>query len=154
MSNVVLEDLYPALWRFAAATCGSTYDPDDVLQEAVVRTLRRHDVAELDHPAAYIRKAIVSVVVDEARRRRRSPLVGGIAIDQLPDGRPAEYPSDLSELLRLEPRDRSLLYLVDVEGRGFGEAARIIGCSTVTARKRASRARHALRQAIEQEVAE
>ena len=62
------------------------------------------------------------------------------------------YPSDVSDLDRVEPLSRGLLFLVDVEGLSTGEAADIVGCSAVAARARLSRARKLLRAEIESEV--
>lgn len=145
----LLSDLYPGLWRYTAAACGASFDPDDVLQEALTRTLAVHTLEDLDHPAAYIRKAVLSVIVDEARspRMRRSTLTPVVA--DAPAANPTEYPSDLADLLRLTPPDRALLYLVEVERFDFTSAAAVLGCSPATARKRASRARVALRSALE-----
>jgi len=60
----------------------------------------------------------------------------------------ANYPSDLSDLERLTPLDRAVLFLVEVEGRNFGEVAELTGISVNAARLRASRARRTLRQEL------
>jgi RNA polymerase sigma-70 factor (ECF subfamily) len=57
----------------------------------------------------------------------------------------ADYPSDLADLDALAPDERALLYLVDVEGWTFADAAVVAGCSPAAARQRASRARRQLR---------
>ena len=138
--------VYPSLRRFAAVTAPDA-DPDDLVQEAVARTLRRHALAGLDHPEAYLRRAIVHL----ASNRRRGLARRRTAIARLT---PAEsespsYASDLADLLRLPPATRALLWLVEVEGCDYGEAAAQLGISTDAARQRASRARRELRAAIE-----
>ena len=45
-----------------------------------------------------------------------------------------DYPSDLDDLLRLPPRVRALLYLVEVEGRTTADAADMVGMSGANAR--------------------
>ena len=141
----ILVTVYPRLWRFAAAACGSSADPDDVVQEALLRTLRVHTLADLEYPVAYLRKAVMSVIMNDGRRSRPTSLRGD---ENIPDSRPVEYPSDLSDLLLLDPKDRALLYLVDVEGLSFEEATEILGFNVSAARQRASRARRALRDAL------
>ena len=68
------------------------------------------------------------------------------------DGKAPEYASDLSDLLRLQPADRALLYLIEVEGRQYAEAASLLGVTEEAARTRAGRARHRLRLHIIEET--
>jgi DNA-directed RNA polymerase specialized sigma24 family protein len=56
----------------------------------------------------------------------------------------ADYPSDLAELYRLSPRERSALYLHEVEGYRFSEIAAMLGCSEAAAKKAGSRGRRRL----------
>lgn len=62
------------------------------------------------------------------------------------------YPSDLSELLRLPPRTRAVLYMKEVEGRSFLEIAQMVGCSEAAVRGAASRGRRHLRRVLSEEV--
>lgn len=150
---VLFEQLYPSLRRFAAVTAGADGDPDDLVQEAVARTLRRHPLTALDNPGAYLRRTIVHL----ASNRRRSLARWRGAMSQLrpvtDEGRAAEYSSDLSDLLALHPTSRAVLYLVEVEGRSYAEAAPLVGLSEEAARARAARARAQLRRQITGELA-
>lgn len=143
----LIRDLYPALRRIAAVAGPVDVDPDDLVQEALMRTLRRHRLADLDHPLAYLRTAIVNLASNQRRsaaRRRRAYARHGAddVFDQ-------SYPSDVFELLALPPRQRALLYLVEVDGLPYDEAAAQLGMTTIGARKAASRAREKLRTAWE-----
>lgn len=149
---LLFEQLYPSLRRFAAVTAGGDGDPDDLVQEAVARTLRRQSLSSLDHPAAYLRRTIVHL----ASNRRRSLARWRGAMTRLRDndeGRAPEYSSDLSDLLALHPTSRALLYLIEVEGQSYADAAPTLGLSEEAARARASRARHQLRRRITGELA-
>lgn len=143
----IVTGLYPALRRIAAVASSVDIDPDDLVQEALVRTMQKRSLSELDHPLAYLRTAIVNLAANERRRlgRRRR------AIERMgPDAVSADvYPSDLDELMALSPRDRALLYLVEIEGLEHAEAARQVGVSASAARKATSRARKKLRLALE-----
>lgn len=141
--------LYPALRRLAAAAGPVECDPDDLVQEAVARTLRHHALVDLEHPLAYLRRAIVNL----ASNARRSQIRQRFALARLVDrsDSPAEYTSDLADLMRLAPVDRALLYLVEVEGQPYSEAAGAVGLSEEAARTRAARARRRLRAGIEGE---
>ena len=57
----------------------------------------------------------------------------------------ATYPADLSELSRLDPMTRGLVYLVEVEDYLVDEAAPLVGCSTEDAERQVARARKRLR---------
>ena len=146
----LFEELYPALRRFAAAVAPRESDPDDLVQEAVARTLRSHSLSELDEPGAYLRRAIANL----ASNQRRGFARWRVAINKVgraEESRVAEYTSDLSDLLRVPPEGRAVLYLVEVEGRPYAEAAALLGISEEAARARAARARKRLRLDLEGE---
>lgn len=140
---------YPALRRLASVVGPPGGDPDDLVQEATARALRRGPLSELDLPVAYLRRTIINLAANErrglGRRRRALSRLGGDA------GVLAEYPSDVAELLRLPPGERAVLWLADVERMSFPDVADLLGCSPDAARARASRARRQLRQIIEED---
>lgn len=132
--------LYPALRRFAAVVGRLDVDPDDLVQEAVLKTLRRGPLHRLEAPGAYLRRAILSVATDSRRTSSRTAeVISLLAREQeepVPDAAGA-----LDVLDVLSPLDRALLYLVDVERFTLKEAAPMLGLSHTAARSRASRAR-------------
>lgn len=150
--GAIFARLYPALRRLAAASGALDCDPDDIVQEAVTRTLRRHALCELDQPAAYLRRAVVNAAANHRRSMSRRRVAFTRWWGSGNDSPPEEYVSDLADLMRLEPVDRALLYLVEVEGVPYREAAETIGVSEEAARTRASRARRRLRAGIEGEI--
>jgi RNA polymerase sigma-70 factor (ECF subfamily) len=144
----LIDGMYPALRRFAAVTAPSDLDPDDLLQEALVMVLRKGKLSELDHPAAYLRRTIINTAAGHYRRmgRRREALRRYTA--SVPAVTTPDYPSDLTELLLLAPKERATLFLHEVEGYPFNEIARMLGCSEAAAKKRASRARRRLAHSL------
>jgi len=147
----LFEQLYPALRRFAAVTAGRDDDPDDLVQEAVARTLRRCSLSSLDHPGAYLRQAIVHLASNRRRSLARSRLAL-LHLGNRDDGARPEYASDLADLLRLPPADRALLFLIEVEGYHYADAAAVLGITEEAGRTRASRARRLLRLQIIEET--
>lgn len=129
--------------RFAAVVGPIEVDPDDLLQEAVARVLRRRRLTDLAEPGAYLRKTMVNLASNQRRSFAREwrALVRFVASAQ-PVG--DIYPSDLNELLGLSPRERAVLYLSEVEGYRYSEIGDLLGCSEAAARKRAMRARRHL----------
>lgn len=148
----VFRDLYPKLWAYAAAICDAATDPDDLVQEALAATLRSHRLTSLEYPMAYLRRAVLSAAIGEQRKattRRRGT-------QRLRSAGSAEphYPSDLSDLDHLDPRDRAILYLVAVEGCTYAEVEELTGEAAQNAKLRASRARARLRSTLAAEATE
>ncbi len=144
----VFASLYPALRRFAAVTGAVDAEPDDLVQEAVARTLVKHRLVDLDDAGAYLRRAIVNLAANQRRSKARWRLAVA-RLDRTAEAKPDEYASDLADLLQLAPSDRALLYMVEVEGHSYAAAADVLGISEEAARTRARRARRALRAGIE-----
>jgi RNA polymerase sigma-70 factor (ECF subfamily) len=145
--DAIFATIYPALHRFACVVCPPEADPDDLVQDATARALRRGPLSELDHPTAYLRRAIANLASNERRRlgrqRRALTIVG-----RAPDVDPT-YASDVAELLSLPPGTRAVLWLAEVEGATYDEIAELLGCTPEAARARASRARKQLRHLID-----
>lgn len=143
----LITSLYPALRRIAAVAGSVDIEPDDLVQEALVRTLRKGAISDLDNPLAYLRKAIVNLASNQRRslgRRRRAE-----ARLSAEDGWFPSYPSEIEAILDLPPKHRAVLYLVEVEDVPYAEAAQQLGMTAMAARATASRARKLARQALE-----
>jgi RNA polymerase sigma-70 factor (ECF subfamily) len=140
---------YPRLRRFAAVVAPPTIDPDDLVQDALVRVLGHGALARLDDPVAYLCRTMTNLASDRRRRWRR----GQRAHDRLGSDRSPlpSYPSDLADLGRLRPMERGAVYLHDVEGRPFDEVATLLGCTAAAARQAAVRGRDHLRTLMEVE---
>lgn len=139
---------YPALRRFAAVVAPLDLDPDDLVQEAVTRALQVGPLHRLDHPEAYLRRAMVNLAANhnrsKGRERRANVRLAGAASA----GPGSVYPSDLADLERLDPSDRAAVYLADVERLPLALVADALGTNAPAARARVSRARRRLRRAL------
>lgn len=146
--EAVFARIYPDIRRFAAVIADADIDPDDLVQAALVRVLETTDMQTLDNPTAYLCRTITRQLANErrglARRRHAVSRLAGVDTDHSSDS----YPSDYDFLEAVDALDRAILYLVDVEGRSFGEAATSVGLSETAARARASRARKRLRSEL------
>lgn len=143
----LIRDIYPLLRRIAAVAGQTDVEPDDLVQEALVRVLRKGPLADLENPVAYLRKTIVNQARNHRRRltRQRKALERlGAEEEMIPS-----YPADVEAILDLPPRQRAILYLVEVEGMPYREAAEELGITTPAARTIASRARKKARLALE-----
>jgi RNA polymerase sigma-70 factor (ECF subfamily) len=139
--------LYPALRRIAAVAGSVDVEPDDLVQEALMRVLRKGSISDLDDPLAYLRKAIVHLASNQRRslgRRRKA-----VARLSTEEGWSPSYPADIEAILDLPPKHRVILYLVEVEDVPYAEAADQLGMTTEAARVLANRARKRARAALE-----
>jgi RNA polymerase sigma-70 factor (ECF subfamily) len=146
----IFRSLYPALHRFAAAVRAPGSDADDLVQEALARTLATRPLGSIDEPLAYLRTAVMRVAINAARSSRRETqriaragAFTGDAVDA--------YPSDLDALRALPPMTRAILYLTVLEGRSYREAAAIVGCNEAAARQAAARGLARLRNELTDE---
>ena len=148
--RALIRDLYPSLRRFAAVVGPVEVEPDDLVQEAFFRAMRRGSLSDLTHPTAYLKRCIVNLSKDHVRGfvRRRRALV---ALAATTEAFEEAYPSDVIELMELPPTTRAVLYLREIEGRSFGEIGDIVGCSDKAARNCASRGRKRLRLVLSKE---
>lgn len=147
----VFRTIYPVMRRFAAVVAPAEMEPEDLLQDALVATLRRHRLTDLEHPGAYLRRSMLNLASNQ-RRRAANERKALRRLAASPPGTGDDHPSDLSELMWLSARQRAVLYLAEVEGYRFAEVARMLGCSEPAARMAATRGRRRLRAALPEEV--
>jgi DNA-directed RNA polymerase specialized sigma24 family protein len=139
-----LRDLYEPLRRFAAIV-GRNLEPDDLVQEAFARVLVV-DPGRIDDTGRYVRRIIANLAHNERRRAER----GARALSRIGTAAPSvdDYPSELADLMFLEPRVRGLVYLVDIEGATVADAADQVGLPAANARMALTRARRRLRRVL------
>ena len=145
--KALIASLYPTLRKVAAVAGSVDIEPDDLVQEALVRTLRRGPITGLDNPLAYLRKTIVNLASNQRRslgRRRKALTRMSTEEGWLPS-----YPADIEAILDLPPRQRAILYLVEVEGVPYAEVGELLGMTTLAARAMANRARKHARLSME-----
>lgn len=136
--------VFPALRRFAAVVRPPDLDVDDLLQEALSRTLRATSLRDLDDPLVYLRRVVVNVASSHRRAFARSVSVR-LRLRSAPGFTSDHYGSDLSELLRLPVSQRVVLYLNIVEGLTHDEVANHLSITAEASRARLSRGLRQLR---------
>jgi DNA-directed RNA polymerase specialized sigma24 family protein len=144
-----LRALYEPLRRYAAVVGRWDVDPDDLVQDAYTKVLRRSQ-AEIRDLGPYLRRTIVNLVADSRRSARRAENAQRRMAAEAPSV--DDYPSDLEDLLRLPTRVRALLYMVEIEGRPIADAAAIVEMSGANARVVLMRARRRLRSELDLEA--
>jgi DNA-directed RNA polymerase specialized sigma24 family protein len=144
-----LRGLYEPLRRYAAVVGRYDVEPDDLVQEAFTRVLTAPP-GHVRDTRAYLRRTVLNLAMNERRRTRRAAVAyARVASDDRDDD---AYPSELADLMRIEPRVRGLLYLVEVEGEAVGVAADAVGMAAPAARMALTRARRRLRDELNEEM--
>jgi RNA polymerase sigma-70 factor (ECF subfamily) len=145
-----LEEAYAPTRRFAGVVAPPEIEPDDLVQEAMVRALRR-GLDDIDDLGAYLRKIVLNLATSARRSfARRQSILRRVGPTETTVS--LETPL-LSELMRLPADDRALLWMVEIEGRSYAEVGELLGCADAAARTRAARARKRLRvELIAEEV--
>jgi RNA polymerase sigma-70 factor, ECF subfamily len=145
--DAFIEQEHDRLFRALYFVTGSREDAEDLSQEAFLKLWERWDSIETIHdPTAYLFR----IALNGFRMRRRR---AGMAIRRV---LPLEEPDRFAEvearadvrrlLLRLTPRQRTALLLVDLLGYPSEQAARILRIRPSTVRNLASQGRKALRR--------
>ena len=129
-------------------------DVDDVMQSAYLRAFRGwSEFQARSTSATWLYRIAVNTAIDHLRGRRRSAAVAARAWRVRPHADVATVATDAVDLLRavdLLPIDqRVVLILVDGQGFSHEEAAETLRVPVGTIGSRLSRARHAVRAALE-----
>lgn len=144
-----------ALFRLAYLLTGERTTAEDLLQEALTRTVVHWRTASrYDSPEAYVRRTMYHRAVSGWRRRRRiheEPVAdptSGIRPEQ-PGTAPGDEAGAVRRILladalaRLTSRQRAVLVLRFYEDLGAQETAELLGCSVGTVK---SQTHHALKR--------
>jgi RNA polymerase sigma-70 factor (ECF subfamily) len=155
--RAALAELLPDLRAFARFLAGTKAEADDLVQEALARTLQSLDkAAEIGELRPWCFAVLRNVFHEHLRSRRRDErrLKQQVATDVVPATQ--EMSSDVRDLAQqlrsLPPLLREALVLVGAQGLSYDEAARICGVPTGTMKARVSRARQQLARALDRVI--
>ncbi|MGH8707071.1 MAG: RNA polymerase sigma factor [Burkholderiales bacterium] len=154
-----VEFLHRLAWRFT----GSTADAEDLVQDVLLKLYpRSEELAGIERLRPWLAKVLYRQYVDFVRQRARSPVAapaedGQVADDAVetlaaaqdgPDGeaeRGEMRARILAALEQLNPEQRAVVVMHDVEGYGLEELEPILGAPLGTLKSRLHRARQRLR---------
>ena len=142
-----IEDALPDLWRFAFSLTRSHDQADDLVQDAVLRAIRKKALRWPGHPVKpWAMKILLNCYRNDRRRAAGIPASDPLALDLLPAPEAtAEERLELRWLWRridALPEDQKLVLLaVTVAGMTYAETARLLGVPQGTVMSRLSRAR-------------
>lgn len=132
--------------RFAASLVGAD-DADDVVSDAVVRTLRRGPLASLDNPRAYLMQSVLNTARDRRRRltRERAAIARQANMREAIPVVSFESPELTETVMRLPIRQRAAVFLVYYEDMTPSDAANVLEVRPATLRRYLLLARRKLR---------
>jgi RNA polymerase sigma-70 factor (sigma-E family) len=142
-----------SLGRFAAVLTGDRQLAHDVLTDALILASARWDrIGTMDHPAAYVRRIVVTTFLSDRRRaarRRTDPTDDAAVLDRVsPDL--SDQVGDRDQihrlLLQLPARQRAAVVLRFYLGLDDAAIATELGCGEATVRSHASRALQRMRE--------
>src|SRR6266576_3678310 len=129
----------------------------DLVQETYARALRSlHQFTPGTNLKAWLCRILRNTFVSEYRRRRGSPVVGGLdTVDPVHDVADHEIDAlrkvmadELQTALMSLGEDARTVILLDLEGLTEVEVAEVMGCAVGTVKSRLSRARASLRRLV------
>lgn len=149
-----LELLLPELRAYARSITSDVGEVDDLVQDAFERALRSNSqpnlLAEL---RPWMFRTIRNLFYDELRKRRvrreYSEGLGRLSHEA------TQYHDDTKDIVirltfeKLPPEAREILFLIDIMGMKYSQAADVIGVPNGTVMSRISRARRALVELME-----
>ena len=142
----------PALLRFGVVLTGDRHRADDLVQTALVKTMRRWPHIDHSQPAAYVRRAMVNTHLSWWRARSRESTMPDTFDVAAPGDASASY-DDQDQLARalavLPPRQRAVVVLRYYEGLSEAEIADVLGCARGTVKSQSSKALRTLRRALD-----
>ena len=143
-----ITEALPGLLRFGHVLTGSPHEAEDLVQEALGKTMRRWSRSRPDDPVAYVRRVMVNTHLTKWRRwgsRVRLGDVPEVAADDTSLQRSHDRDLLRRALAALPPRQRAVLVLRYLEDMPDSEIAALLGCQQATVRSQAARGLAALR---------
>ncbi len=149
----------PALYRLALSLVRETQAAEDIVQDTFLRAFeRRRQFRDESAPTTWLRRILMNLAIDRARRHPREELVNDIEDRWRDDSytvssemviEHAETRQELEDaLVRLPFTYRAVLLLHDVEGITVAQIAREMGIGLPAAKQRLRRGRMMLVSAL------
>ncbi|WP_303905350.1 RNA polymerase sigma factor [Thiohalomonas denitrificans] len=155
-----LDHLYHLAYRFT----GNRTDAEDLVQDLLVKLYpRRGELAAIEQLKPWLTRTLYHLFIDQRRQAGRTPVTEQSDPDATAATDPATDPESATEttlqqrriegaLKKLNPDQRALVALHDIEGYALPELERLLGTPIGTLKSRLHRARVRLREELEPEM--
>lgn len=150
----VLRNELPRIQRVARLLTGDADAADDLVAEAIVRTLPHWRAGGIDDHAAYLRRVVVNLATRRWKRRALSARRDHLALAWMPQ--PADAPTAHAErdgilraVMRLPVRRRAVVVLRFYDDMTEARVAEVLGVTAGTVKSQLSKALKQLRSDLE-----
>ena len=147
-AELLVDKYADTLFRIAIQNTGVTQEAEDIVQDVFLAMLKNLPFESEEHAKRWLIRVTVNKCRDylRAARRKNLPLEENIA------GTYCHQDSDvLQQLQKLQPLDRTIVYLFYFEGYNAKEIAIMVGKTRNAVAIRLMRAREALKGLLEEE---
>lgn len=149
-----LASVLPGLYRFARLVCADAHLAEDLVVEAIARTLPHCRRGRVSDPDRYLRRALVNLLHSWGRRQvlrgRHELRLLGTADAVATETPQVDDAAVLLPLLReLPPRQRAVVVLRFYEDRSVSDVAVTLSISEGTVKSQTSKALTTLRERLE-----
>jgi RNA polymerase sigma-70 factor (sigma-E family) len=149
----VIEAELARLQRLARSLTGNREAAEDLVAEAIVRTLPRWRAGTVDDPASYLRRVVVNLAAGRGRRRSLGQRRDRFALDWLTpapelEAEAAERDRTWRAVMALPVRRRAVVVLRFYDDFSEARIAEVLGVAEGTVKSQLSRALEQLRGAL------
>jgi RNA polymerase sigma-70 factor (ECF subfamily) len=150
--------------RVALSLTGNHADAEDLVQDALLRAYRAIDGFDGKHPRAWLLTILRNAHLNRVRRKQpflfrdQDEAMARLEAETDPLDRPddtvvgATFDHRVSGAFReLPEKFRDLVYLVDIEGLSYKEAAEVLGIKVGTVMSRLHRARKRMKERLQEQ---
>jgi RNA polymerase sigma-70 factor (ECF subfamily) len=152
----LMTELRPRLHRYCGRMVGSTFDGEDVVQEALAKALEALPIAgEIKNPVGWLLRIAHNTALDSLRRRKRQGFAetGDAVLELMDDGSEADArvaaAASFGTFLYLPAIQRSSVLLVDLLGYSLVETADILSMSVAAVKAALHRGRGRLAELVD-----
>lgn len=161
----LFEKFSPMVYNLALRLSGNKADAQDIAQDAFIKAVRGlGDLREQSFAGTWLYRITVNVWKNRVRGEKRRSFWRTLSLSWSGEEAPATQVADPGDrvdaalerqdekaaleaaLARLEPEERAMLLLREIDGRSYAEIAEITGKPLGTVKSGISRAREALRR--------
>ncbi len=145
-ADQIVEAFGDLVFRLSLQYIGNVQEAEDITQEAFLAMLKKLPFKSVEHAKRWLIKVTVNKCKDYHRSARRKNL----PLDENVKATYFQETEGLEELEKLDPLDRSIIYLFYYEGYSAKEIADIIGKTRNAVNIRLMRARETLKGLLQE----
>lgn len=140
-ADEIVNEYGDLVYRIAVQYTGNTHEAEDITQDTFLAMLKKLPFESKEH----VKRWLIRVAVNKCKDYYKSARRKNLPLDENANTAYFEQSDGIEELEKLEPLDRSIIYLFYYEGYSAKEIASMIGKTKNAVNIRLSRARETLK---------